>query len=170
MSTAEGTPVSAAVAERLLQDMRGEITRADNKASVLLGAFGMTVGALTGVLTARAWSPADLVAPAQAVWWAGVLCLAVALGALLMAVLPRYRDSRWTPGRPLTYFADIRLAAAQGQLREALHDTGQAPVDALVATLGEVSRIVAGKHRWVRTGLIAFCLGIPLLCVPMLAG
>ncbi|MBB1257038.1 hypothetical protein H3146_27455 [Streptomyces sp. OF3] len=159
-----------ATAQRLLDELRGEVARADSKASVLLGAIGMTVGTVTSVLTGRSWGPGRLAVPAQIVWWAGAGCLLLALGSLLMAVLPRYRDSRWQPGRPLTYFADIRRAAADGRLRDALADTERAPLDSLAASLGELSRIVSEKHRWVRAGLLAFCLGVPLLCVPMLAG
>ncbi|MFF9560068.1 Pycsar system effector family protein [Streptomyces albus] len=157
-----------AVADRLLQDMRGEIARADSKAAVLLGAVSMTVGAFAGVLAGSDWSPSQLPCPGAAAWWTGVGALGIALLALLMAVLPRYGRSAWAPGMPLTYFADIRTAASRDQLRAALADTERATLDAFAASLAATSRIVHDKHRWIRAGVAALCAGLPLLCVPVL--
>lgn len=155
-------------ADRLLQDMRGEIARADSKASVLLGALSMTVGAFASVLAGRGWSPALLSGPAAVAWWSGVGALTIALLALLMAVLPRYRHSDWTPGMPLTYFADVQRAVAEGRLSAALTDTEHAPPDRFAASLAATSRIVHDKHRWIRAGVGALCTGVPLLCAAVL--
>lgn len=92
---------------RLLADLRAEIARADTKASVLAGALGIMAGLPGG----HRWSPAALSPTATILWWAGATSLVTALFALLLAVLPRYRRSTWEPGRPLTYFGDIRRAA-----------------------------------------------------------
>ncbi|KUN99083.1 Pycsar system effector family protein [Streptomyces caeruleatus] len=146
----------AQVAARLLTELRGEITRADSKATVLVGALGISAGVLAALLTSRHWTPARLPGPAALLWWAGVFSLVIALFALLLAVLPRYGRSRWTPGRPLTYFGDIRRAAQVGRLTAALTDTGRDPVRALLLALTETSAIASRKHFWIRTGLIAF--------------
>ncbi|MFJ5798909.1 Pycsar system effector family protein [Streptomyces decoyicus] len=152
-----------AAGRQLLSDLRGEIARADNKASVLVGVLGISAGLLGGVLAARGWRPSALPTAASVVWWLGIGALAVSLAALLMAVLPRYGPSRWQPGQPVTYFGDIQRISEPDELARALADTERDPVAALVDALRENSRIVGSKHRWIRIGLGAFCTGALLL-------
>lgn len=147
---------------QLLGDLRAEIARADTKASVLVGALGITAGLLGG----RGWGPAALSPTAAVLWWVGAASLVTALFALLLAVLPRYRRSSWEPGRPLTYFGDVRRAARAaraGALAAAVAETGRDPAVGLFPALAETSRIVARKHLWIRTGLIAFACAAVLL-------
>lgn len=157
-------------AERLLTDLRAEIARADAKAAVLVGALSVMAGVFSGLLTRREWSPASLSVPATSTWWSGVLALALTLLALLMAVLPRYGTSRWTPGAPLSYFDDIQRAAHCGHLAQALADTERDPTADAIAALSATSRIALRKHQWVRTGLIAFTFAAVLLPVSLLIG
>ncbi|MFG2499990.1 Pycsar system effector family protein [Streptomyces sp. NPDC048441] len=156
--------------ERLLADLRAEIGRADTKASVLVAALGLTGGVSSGRLASSEWTPGRLGPPGTALWWAGALSLALALFCLLMAVLPRYSGTPWTPGRPLTYFGDIQHAARAGQLTDALADTARDPGPALLAALEHTSGIAARKHQWVRGGLIAFCAGTALIPASLLTG
>ncbi|MFE2386935.1 Pycsar system effector family protein [Streptomyces misionensis] len=167
------TPPSAPVrhtAERLLGELRDEISRADAKASVLVAALGLAAGLFTGLVAGRNWSPGRLSVPATALWWAGAAGLALSLLALLLAVLPRYRAGSWAAGRPLCYFGDIHQAVREGRLAEALADTERDPGAALLAALAENSRIAASKHRWIRTGLVAFSAGVLLLPTAALVG
>ncbi|AXE79573.1 Pycsar system effector family protein [Streptomyces atratus] len=155
---------------RLLLDLRSEIARADSKASVLVAALGMTAGVISGWLAGSEWRPGALSAPGAALWWTGTGGLATALLSMLMAVLPRYRGSTWVPGAPLTYFADIRRAARQNRLPEALDATESARTTALVTALTETSRIAVCKHRWIRAGLLAYSIGAFLLPASLLLG
>ncbi|MFD3921072.1 Pycsar system effector family protein [Streptomyces sp. NPDC058595] len=163
--TAPEPPVPAAddAATRLLGDLRTEIARADSKAAVLVSALGMTVTAFGALLAGSGWSPAQLTALAAVTWWVGAFSLTSALFALLMAVLPRDVTSRWTPGRPLTYFGDVRRAVALGVLPAALAATDGDPKAGRIHALAETSRIATQKHRWIRAGLIAFFVGVVLL-------
>ncbi|MEU1476897.1 Pycsar system effector family protein [Streptomyces sp. NPDC005760] len=156
--------------ERLLAELRGEVGRADSKASVLVAALGMTAGVFSGLLAGRDWTPAELSATGTALWWAGTAALGLSLFALLLAVLPRYSSDGWTPGRPLSYFGDIQQAVRLGRLETALGDTRRDPTTGLTAALTEMSRIAARKHQWIRTGLIAFCTGTVLLPASLLIG
>ena len=153
---------------QLLADLRSEIARADTKATVLVGALGISGGMLAALLTNRGWSPARLPVLAALLWWAGATSLIVALFALLLAVLPRYGKSSWAPGRPLTYFGDVHRAARRGLLSTALVDTGCDPVRGLLLALTETSGIAARKHFWIRTGLISFGCAAALLPGSML--
>ncbi|WP_245703170.1 Pycsar system effector family protein, partial [Streptomyces lushanensis] len=103
-------------------------------------------------------------------WWAGTLALVLALFALLMAVLPRYRTRGWAPGQPLSYFGDIHQAARSGRLETALIETERTSAAALVRALTDTSRIAARKHQWIRIGLIAFCSGALLIPGSLLIG
>ncbi|MCX4730171.1 Pycsar system effector family protein [Streptomyces sp. NBC_01363] len=158
------------VGARLLLDLRSEIARADSKASVLVAALGMTAGVISGWLAGSEWRPNALSGPATALWWTGTGGLATALLSMLMAVLPRYRGSTWVPGAPLTYFADIRRAARQNGLPEALDATESAQAIALVTALAETSRIAVCKHQWIRVGLLAYSVGTVLLPASLLIG
>ncbi|BCK66897.1 hypothetical protein Srufu_008500 [Streptomyces libani subsp. rufus] len=158
------------VGARLLSELRSETARADSKASLLLGAMSMTVSLLGGLLAARGWSLSGLSAPASVLLWVAMAALAGALGCLLLAVLPRYGTSRWSPGRPLTYFDDIRRAAEGGQLAEALAVTEAHQADGVLEALAQNSRIVGSKHRWIRAGLAAYCAGVVLLPIAGLVG
>ncbi|MEY9993514.1 hypothetical protein ABIE67_005546 [Streptomyces sp. V4I8] len=153
---------------RLLAELRGEITRADTKATVLVGALGISAGVLAALLANHRWLPARLPGPAALLWWAGAVSLVIALFASLLAVMPRYGRSRWTPGRPLTYFGDVRRAARIGGLTAALTETGRDPVSGLLLALAETSGIAYRKHFWIRTGLIAFGSAAVLLPGSML--
>ncbi|EFL34229.1 conserved hypothetical protein [Streptomyces viridochromogenes DSM 40736] len=153
---------------QLLADLRSEIARADAKATVLVGALGISAGVLAALLTDRDWSPAHLPGPAALLWWSGAASLVIALFALLLAVLPRYRRSRWTPGRPLTYFGDVRQAVRVGRLTTALAETGRDPALALRIALAETSGIATRKHFWIRTGVLSFGCAAALLPGSML--
>ncbi|MFJ4875193.1 Pycsar system effector family protein [Streptomyces sp. NPDC088745] len=161
---------TAELGTRLLAELRTEIARADSKASVLVAALGTTAGVLSGLLAGRGWRPDSLSVPGSALWWAGAAAFGLALLALLMAVLPRYRRRAWAPGAPLTYFGDIQQAHAHGQLEQALAETARSPAATLRASLAENSRIAVRKHQWIRTGLIAFCAGAAALPASLLIG
>lgn len=153
----------SAVGFRLLMELRTEAAHADNKASLLLGTLSMTAGLLGGMLATRRWAVSQLSATGTVLWWAAVTALAGSLLSLLLAVRPRYGRSPWAPGRPLTYFDDIRRAARQGLLAEALDHTRTDPDAGLLSALTENSRIVGCKHRWIRAGLAFYFAGALLL-------
>ncbi|MFF8998848.1 Pycsar system effector family protein [Streptomyces achromogenes] len=169
-STADRSLDRLRLCERLLADLRTEIARADSKAAVLVAALGMTAGLLSGLLAGRNWAPDRLSATGALLWWTGTFCLVLSLFSLLLAVLPRYRPGAWAPGRPLSYFGDIREAARSGRLEAALDDTVRDPTAGLLASLAANSAIAGRKHQWIRSGLISFCAGTVLLPASLLIG
>ncbi|NUS26143.1 MAG: hypothetical protein HOV92_18230 [Streptomyces sp.] len=150
--------------------MRTEIARADTKAAVLVAALGVATGIFGGLLAGHQWTLTQLSALGSTVWWTGVLALAVALLALLMAVLPRHSSSRWAPGAPLSYFDDIQRAARSGQLAQALAETERVPAVGAITALTETSRIATRKHQWIRAGLISLGVAVVLLPASLLIG
>ncbi|MFC4492918.1 Pycsar system effector family protein [Streptomyces ovatisporus] len=164
--------VGQRAAERLLAELRQEVARADTKASVLAGAQGVTAAAAVGFLGGEGWHPSSLSPAAQAVWWTGASCFLVSLCSLLLAVVPRYRSGSWQPGTPVTYFGDICSASRHGPqaVAAALIETERTPMPGLVASLMENSRIVAGKHWWIRSGLASITAAVVLLPAALLLG
>lgn len=158
------------VGARLLAELRSETAHADSKASLLLGIMSMTVSLLGGLVAARRWFLSGLSVPGSVLVWVAVAALAGALGCLLLAVLPRYGTGRWSPGKPLTYFDDIRRAAEGGRLAEALAVTEESQADGVLEALAQNSRIVGSKHWWIRAGLGFYCTGVVLLPIAQLIG
>ncbi len=165
----DGTEAPVAGA-RLLTELRSEAARADSKASLLLGVMSMTVSLLVGLLTARGRFPLRLSAAGSALLWAAMAALAGALVCLLLAVVPRYGTRQWSPGRPLTYFGDIRRATNDCRLAEALAVTEAHQTEGILEALAQNSHIVGAKHRWIRAGLGAYCVGMLLLPIARLVG
>lgn len=167
--TCGGTEAPIAGA-RLLTELRSEAARADSKASLLLGVMSMTVSLLVGLLAARGRFPLRLSVAGSALLWVALAALAGALVCLLLAVVPRYGNVQWAPGRPLTYFGDIRRATDDCRLAEALDVTEAHPTEGVLEALAQNSRIVGAKHRWIRVGLGAYCVGMLLLPIVRLVG
>ncbi|MBE9499985.1 Pycsar system effector family protein [Streptomyces sp. AA1529] len=170
MSTGRTGTGTSGEGTRLLAQLRSETAYADNKASLLLGVMSMTMTLLGGLLTACGGPLSRLSNAGSGLSWAAMAALAGALGCLLLAVLPRYGTSRWSPGRPLTYFDDIRRATEHGRLAEALAVTESHQADGVLDALAQNSRIVGAKHRWIRRGLGAYCAGVTLLALAQFVG
>ncbi|MFI0859314.1 Pycsar system effector family protein [Streptomyces smyrnaeus] len=130
----------------------------------------MTVSLPTGLVAARGWHLPRLSAAGTVLLWAAAAAVAGALLCLLLAVLPRYGTRQWSPGRPLTYFGDIRRATEDGRLAEALAVTEAHQTDGVIEALAQNSRIVGAKHQWIRAGLGAYCVGLALLPIARLLG
>ncbi|MGW5865912.1 Pycsar system effector family protein [Streptomyces sp. NPDC055239] len=164
------TPEESQSGARLLTEVRAEISRADSKAAVVVGAIAMAVGLLGGLVAGRGWDPSQLALAWAVVWWAGICALAASLLSMLLAVVPRYRKSDWEPGLPLGYFGDIRRAADSGSLAQALAAADRDPTFLLVTALAATSRIAAHKHLWIRVGLLALTAAALLLPAALLLG
>ncbi|MEE6269686.1 Pycsar system effector family protein [Streptomyces diastatochromogenes] len=158
------------VGARLLAELRSEAARADSKASLLLGVMSMTVSLLGGLVAGHGWSLSRISVSGGVLLWVAMAALAGALGCLLLAVLPRYGTSQWSPGQPLTYFDDIRRATEDGRLAEALAVTEESQADGVLKALAQNSRIVGAKHRWIRAGIGSYCAGVALLPIAQLIG
>jgi hypothetical protein len=157
-------PLRSDVAERLLAEVRAEAARADTKASVLMAVVGMVLGALAGVRPQFAYgSTADR-------WWIAGCCLtALGLTMLLAAVAPRRGPAR-RPGLVLSHFGDIRAAAAEARLPDALRWTEDHPDAGVLAAMEAMSRIVAAKYRWLRAAGACLAAAIPTLMIAITIG
>jgi hypothetical protein len=73
----------------LVLTAREEISRADQKAALLLASSGVATGVLLAALLAHQWTPAELTPYARWLWWLGIVAAAASLIALVDTVYPR---------------------------------------------------------------------------------
>lgn len=170
--TDEGT----ALARGILITAREELVRADSKASLLLSAAGVGVGALMAALLAQDWDPHELRNGIEWLWWVGAVAVLVGLIALGYSVIPRtrYRKLRAhkheqyeRPEDLVTYFGDVLEAPFQ-ELITRLNktaDTGQTgPIDQLVLVCGVVRR----KYIGIIVGLWCLAGGVLAISVSVI--
>jgi len=146
------------VASKVLADSREELARADGKASILLAAIGVVVGALMAGILANNWSPFAIKACFQWLWWVGNLLAAFAVFSLAWAIYPRtvYRGQR-DPGL-VAYFGDV-IRALRGtepgdrrvRIRKNLDATSYE--DLVIDQMTAIAWIIDRKYRGIQRGL-----------------
>jgi MFS family permease len=149
-----------ALANTILREAREELARADGKASILLAAIGVIIGAIVAAILGGSWHPTHLDDNIEWLWWIGTaigLAGAVAFGA---AVFPRttYRAKR-RPGI-VSYFGDV-VGLSKVQLKEGLITTAKDPDAATLDQVEAISSVVDKKYRCIQVGMI--CVGAAAL-------
>jgi MFS family permease len=140
-------------ATSLLDNAREEIDRADAKASILLAASGVVVGALLAGLIAGSWTPLKLQAAVQWAWWLGLVESAIGIWCLALAVYPRERkDDSEIPGT-VAYYRDVLAYSTNIQLVAALNRSAETNIDRIADQLRNVSWIVSSKYKLIRWGM-----------------
>ncbi|WP_275293526.1 Pycsar system effector family protein [Amycolatopsis sp. La24] len=163
----ELSEVSREYAYKLLSNTREELVRADAKAALLLAAAGIASSALLNGLLGGKWSPFQLAASVQWIWWMGIAAAASAISALAYGVYPRTR--RKGGGRPKLagYYGDIvgqGRAQVAASVAQAEHHLDAALVDQIFQT----SHIVERKYRCLRVAIFAFAAGAILCALSVL--
>ena len=155
------------VATSLLDESREEVARADSKASILLGAAGLSFGAIvTGLLEGR-WSPLRLDVRVQWLWWVGVAVILGAFVLLCMSIYPRVRMD--LQKEKLSFFGHVAQFDSPEELANAIMTKAERQFDRLVDQLFVVSRILIRKYRFMRAAFWSFGIGIVLCLVAILA-
>jgi len=141
-----------ALAETILREAREELSRADEKSSLLLAAAGVVLGAIVAAVVAGDWSPFDLRPSVQWLWWAGSTAGIASLVAFAYSVYPRttYRGQR--PPSIVAYYGDV-VSTPEDQLEERLVETATAAGSRSLDQLKIISEIVDKKFRGIQIGL-----------------
>jgi Family of unknown function (DUF5706) len=154
-------------AASLLDNAREEIDRADAKASILLAASGVVVGALLAGLIAGSWSPLKLQAVVQWAWWLGLVESAIGIWCLALAVYPRERkNDSGIPGT-VAYYRDVLAYPTTIQLVAALNRSAETTIDRIADQLRNVSWIVSSKYRLIRWGMRGLLLSAVTITATM---
>lgn len=145
-------------AHRLLGETREEVSRADHKASILLGGATVSIGLLASALAAEGgWKPSDLSEGWQPAFWIGVLLAGVGVALLSAAVFPRtavrsHRQPRTrdpNPGRA-DYFGDLAQATTEAEASERVRRSAEDEVGRTVRQAWHLSRVVGRKYAFTR--------------------
>lgn len=157
---------AAALTRQLLAETREELNRADAKAAMLFAIFGIAFGAVLAGVIAGDWSPRDLPASAEVVWWLGAAAAVAALVALSAAVWPRL-NSDHALGR-VTYCSHVAGYRTREALREAIERQASEDGDRPLEQLQALSGIVMTKYQLVRSGLVLYGIAAAACTVAVL--
>jgi MFS family permease len=143
----------------LLAETREELTRADSKAGLLLAASGVVIAALLAGLFGSQWTPSDLNANVEWLWWLGVASAAFGVFSIAAAVYPRIRRHRTVhPGVP-SYYGDVASYDNIDEFRSAIENVPRSK-ERLIDQVFVLSNIVQRKYVLLRRGLRCLLLAI----------
>ena len=152
-SSSPSEDVTLLYAIAILEEARKEVDRADSKASILLAASGVGIGALLAGLLADTWTPAKLPTIAQLLWWAGVLSAAIGIGCLSWAVYPRRHRRDSEPHQTVAYYADVIAFRSVPELVAGLTKSAGMSIELVADQIRQISRIVNYKYQLIRWGM-----------------
>lgn len=155
-------------AASLLAECREEVDRADKKASILLAATGVGIGALLAGLIAGKWSPFQLKDAIQWLWWTGVAATAGGLWYLACAVYPRTRRRGVDKPESVAYFGDVLAFPTTAELTSAIAHSSEVSLTRLADQVRQVSLIVDRKYAYIRRAMwllfsAAICCALSVL-------
>lgn len=167
---AAGDSSTSRYLRELLTATREELVRADNKASLLLAAAGVAVGATVAGLISRDWSPFTLENRIEWLWWLGAGSAVYGLWCLGSAVYPRTRRRGAAPG-VIAYFEDVNAYAGRprAELVAALDRTAEREQDRWIDQLVQVSDIARLKYNRLAQAMWALPIAA-VLCTASVIG
>lgn len=168
-------------ASDLLAETREELARADQKASILLGAATVALGLVAAPLAAAdGWKPADLELEFEAVFWTGVGMAVLGLLLLGLAVYPLTATSRlffWLrrSKRPVRheradYFGDLAEADSLDTAKRMTFAAAGDRFDRTVSQSWILSKVVTTKYAYTRWAFRSYGLSGLLVGWALIAG
>ncbi len=136
----------------LLTEARDELTRADQKASILLAGTTVAIGAVVSGMIASGWRPDELTPPWSLVWQAGGALGLAGTSALVAAVYPRTRHGVDDEAQ-LFYFGHAARIATVSDLARELRRSSEDTFTRSADQLWRISRVVTTKYRFVRAAI-----------------
>jgi hypothetical protein len=139
---------------------------------LLLAATGVIVSALLAGLLGGRWTPFDLDARVEWLWWAGVGFATLGTLSIAAAVYPGIRRRGViSPGTP-SYYGDVARYQNIEAFRRAI-EQGHSHKDRLIDQTFLMSRVVQHKYILLRRGLrflllaISACAAAVLINIPL---
>lgn len=144
--------------QTLLAETREEITRADHKASILFGVFGLMAGSVIYAFVWNRWTPFELSNAVEWLWWGGFGLGLIAVGHLGWALYPvvDHPEDR----SKVAYFGHVAKFETLGDFRRALSDRQQSETERLQDQIWVLSRAVDRKYRYTRWAMVLFASGV----------
>jgi hypothetical protein len=160
-------PGAVRYAQRLLATSREELHRADTKVSIVFAATGAAIATFIAGALAGGWSPVELTAAHEVLWWASTATAGAALVLMGAAVYPRGRQGGTSP-TVVAYYGDVAWFHEPAALRAIIERSASRELDQLVDQLVQVSRLVRFKYYLLAVAmwaLLASAVGCSLAVV-----
>ena len=157
-----------ALAAEMLGEVMGEIDRADQKASLLIGSLGIAFSIVLSGILGGDWSPSSLSAVGLVLWIVGALAASASVVAAAMAVWPRLSKGPG-PGA-FTYWGQVRGLSSPKAVAEALAERGLLPPERTYQQLLVLSAVVQRKYRTIRWSMVLAGAGIALVVLSFFFG
>jgi Pycsar effector protein len=161
--------VARIYASTLLSEARDELTRADQKASILLAAAGVAVGAVVAGMMASGWTPGVLGPPWWLTWSAGAALSLLGIASLLLAVYPRTQQGRDDEAQ-LFYFRHAAKIATVDDLVRELRRSSEHTFTRSADQLWRVSKVVEAKYTHLRRAIWLLSVGGLVALASSIAG
>jgi hypothetical protein len=152
----------------MLAEARDQVTHADQKASLILAALGIGLGALLGGMLSGDWNPTLLRGFGEVLWWVGAALAALAVLASAASVWPRYSRADLSQG--IRYWGHVATYRSLAALSTALDENPSLERDRTRYQLWQLSRIADTKYRLVRIAMLAAGAAVVLLLVGAAVG
>lgn len=152
---------------QLLREAREEVLHADAKASILLAALSVAIGATLGGVIASQWSPFDLSNDVEWMWWTGAALFAVSIVSSASSVWPRY-EKRGDRAGPIYFWGDTEGLANPTELLDDLIEHPPDLEERGADQFLKLSSIVITKYGLIRRALGTAAAGAILCAVAVL--
>jgi hypothetical protein len=159
-------PDTAALAADMLAEVREEIDRADQKASLLIGSLGIAFSIVLSGMIGGDWTPVTLSPFGATVWVVGVIAAAASVAAAASAVWPRL--SRAPGADAITYWGQIRGLGSPAEVGRALAERGLHPPERTYQQLLVLSAVVQRKYRAIRLSMMLAGIGVAFIVIGFL--
>jgi MFS family permease len=150
--------VAREYASTLLTEARDELTRADQKASILLAAAGVAVGAIVAGMVSSGWTPSRLTYPWSYVWAIGAVIGLLGILCLIVAIYPRTTRGKDDEAQ-LFYFGHAAKVATVDDLARELRRSSTNTFQRSADQLWRVSQVVTAKYSLVRVAIWLLSIG-----------
>lgn len=151
------------LAVQMLAEVAGEIDRADQKASLLIGSLGIAFSIVLSGILGGDWSIDSLSVFGAVLWIVGFIAASGSVVAAAAAVWPRL--SKGPGAGTITYWGQVRGLASPAAVAEALAERGLLPPERTYQQLLVLSAVVQRKYRCIRWSMQLAGIGIALVVV-----
>jgi hypothetical protein len=145
-----------------LAEAREELARADGKASILLAATGVGVGAVLGGAVSADWTPVQLGDPWAVIWVGGFSLILGGIGCLVTAVYPRWKRGADDEAE-LYFFGHAAKMKSAAEIEAAIRRTAERPLLRTSDQLMHVARIIERKYLWIQRGIWMLVIGLAII-------
>lgn len=149
-------PASASHLEKLLEEVRDELKKIDQKANILLATVSLLLGFLIGPLITGDRDPSDFANWFEWLFWVGTVSVVLGQAAFIRSIWPFiYRESV----KPPQFFGDFSQYDSGKELFEALSGDDYDEERRNAEQIQRLSVAVSNKHQFLRRGILLIAFG-----------